>query len=309
VSEDESQLSDLFLGVATALYETQRAVKALRFFEPLRNIPDYLDATALYNTGMCYLETGDKRQAEQCFTAALDFEEQTMDTRINARYELAKMYEAARQNAEAYILVNEALNLEKDRDGSSTESNGGAGMADNGRDKSQPKRKKAQREPIVRPAARKPREKKAGVVTRKPREPGVARRTRPLVFALDEDRRIEEERRSKDLAEKWRIIREERDNSNQGPGDTWLSAAKDLVDDFRSFKAFYPWDRYLTHLGLMEDEASPSSMNPLLLKMAQRLRDGKHTILSSLSILIYADCLQRQMHSNRQVYEGFTKLP
>lgn len=259
------------------MYETQRAVKALRYFEPLRNIPEYLDATALYHTGMCYLETGDKRQAEQCFTAALDFEEQTMDTRINARYELAKMYEAARQNAEAYILVNEALNLEKDREGSSAESSGGAERADGGRDKPKPKRKKAQGDPIVRPAARKPKEKKAGIVARKPREPAVPRRTRPLVFALDEDRRLEEDRRSEYLAEKWRIIREERDNSNEGPGDTWLSAAKDLVDDFRSFKAFYPWDRYLTHLGLMEEEASPSSMNPLLLKMAQRLRDGEQT--------------------------------
>jgi general transcription factor 3C polypeptide 3 (transcription factor C subunit 4) len=29
----------------------------------------------------------------------------------------------------------------------------------------------------------------------------------------------------------------------------WMDAAKDLVDAFRSFKDFYPWDQYLNFLG------------------------------------------------------------
>ncbi|KAH8653483.1 hypothetical protein BX600DRAFT_526676 [Xylariales sp. PMI_506] len=275
-SEDESQNADLFLEVANVLYETQRLPKALQFFEPLRQIPDFLDATALYRAGKCYLQLGDKRQAEECFTAALDSEETPVETRINARYELASMYEAARKNAEAYILVNEALNLEHDRDQAFSESEGEEEIGEDGQVIPKPPKTGMRKRGAV---TRKPRQNKAGTAPRKPREPRSREskqrmyRPRPLLFALDEDRRVEEERRSAYFVEQWEIIRNGRENSNQGPGVAWMEAARTLVDDFRAFKAFYPWDRYLTYMGLKKDESSPSSSNPHLLKMAQRLRD------------------------------------
>jgi general transcription factor 3C polypeptide 3 (transcription factor C subunit 4) len=33
----------------------------------------------------------------------------------------------------------------------------------------------------------------------------------------------------------------------------WMAAAKDLVDEFRSFREFYPWDKYLKFLGVGND--------------------------------------------------------
>ncbi|KAI0127740.1 hypothetical protein BJ170DRAFT_385887 [Xylariales sp. AK1849] len=272
-SEDDSQHSELFLDVATTLYETGRLAAALPFFEPLRRQSEFLEATSLYQVGKCYLEIGDKRQAEQCFAAVLDSEDAAVETRIEARYELAKMYEAARKNAEAYLLVNEALELENDRDESSTESDDEQEVGDDGELRPKAKRKPTAKKRTARvekmPKEKKPRAPRKPSGERKPR----VHRPRPLVFALDEDRRLEEERRSAYLVDKWRIVHDEREESDQGPGDLWMEAARELVDDFRSFKAFYPWERYLTHMGLKKDESSPSSSNPLLLKMAQRLRD------------------------------------
>lgn len=287
-SEDESQ-SELFLEVASTLYETKRLAKALPFYEPLRQQEDLLDALSLYRAGKCYLEIEDRRQAEECFTAALDFDETPSDVRINARYELARMYEAARKNEEALYLLEEAMGIEREQ----KEVSGISGV--------EPPRREA-RPKIIRNLAPKPvldkpppeprahRERKAPGPKRtrqrgednKPRRERMSR-PRPLLFALDEDRKLEEERRSAYLAEKWHIIQEQKEESEHGPGAAWMAAAKILVDDFRSFKAFYPWDRYLAQMGLKKDE-SATSANPHLLKMVQRLRgevDAQQSVINS----------------------------
>ncbi|KAH6661145.1 hypothetical protein BKA67DRAFT_76467 [Truncatella angustata] len=291
-SEDDSEPAELFLEVASALYETKRLTKALPFYEPLRQQEDLLDALSLFRAGKCYLEMDDRRQAEQCFSAALDFDDTPSDVRVNARYELAKMYEAARKNEEALYLLEEAMGIEREQ----KELSGESGV--------EPPRREP-RPRIIRSLApkpildkppeepRAPRERKAPV-PRKPRVPGEkrqpregVRRQRPLLFALDEDRKLEEERRATYLAEKWRIVREEKDSSEHGPGRGWMAAAKILIDDFRSFKAFFPWDRYLTQMGLKKDE-SGSSANPHLLKMAQRLRgevDAQQSSINSRRLL------------------------
>ncbi|KAJ8119673.1 hypothetical protein O1611_g10557 [Lasiodiplodia mahajangana] len=106
----------LLVEVASALYESDLREMALRFFEPLLTIPDVLDSSALLAAGRCYLDTGDKRQAEECFSAAIDADESDDEASIDARYELAKMYEAAREEQEAYILVNEAIRLQQAHD-------------------------------------------------------------------------------------------------------------------------------------------------------------------------------------------------
>ncbi|KAI1859223.1 uncharacterized protein JN550_012143 [Neoarthrinium moseri] len=285
-TEDGAEQSELFLEVASALYETKRLTKALPFFEPLRRQDDFLDATNLYRAGKCYLEVGDKRQAEECFTAALDFEETPTDTRVNARYELAKMYEAARKNQEALELLEEAMGIEKERD----EEVAGTSGQQNGDDR-RPGKPRIIRKIAPKPKLdKKPREPKERKSTgpRKPRDPNKKPREkiyrqRPLLFALDEDRRLEEERKSAYLAEQWSFIREAQDDAEDGPSEAWMEAAKALIDDFRSFKAFYPWDRYLTQMGLKKDESESATANPHLLKMAQRLRDEVDAQQSSIN--------------------------
>lgn len=259
------------------MYEHQHYARALRFYDPIRHQEGYLDAAQLYQVGKCYLEAGNKRDAEDYFAAALDAEESSIDTRISARYELAKMYEDARQGEEAYILVNEAMELERDRD---------ENLRFGDRDGVYRARKplKAKRKPA---GPRKPRVKgeKAArpSVPRRPREPRTGPKEpykrRVRIFALNEDREREENARSAHLAKKWEIVRasnyQGEEDPTEGPGEEWMAAARELIEDFCSFKAFFPWERYLVNIGLRQDKAGLSSTNPTLLKMAQRLRDSQ----------------------------------
>ncbi|KAK8091955.1 RNA polymerase III transcription factor tfiiic [Apiospora hydei] len=298
---DDEQYSDIFAEIAGALYEHQHFPRALRFYDPLRHQEGYLDAAQLYQVGKCYLEAGNKRDAEDYFAAALDAEESTIDTRISARYELAKMYEEARQGEEAYILVNEAMELERDRDENLLYGDGDGAY--------RPRRPlKAKRKPA---GPRKPRVKgeKASRPSgpRRPREPKEPRtgpkgpyKRRVRIFALNEDREREENARSAHLATKWEIVRagnHQTEELSGGPGEEWMAAAKELIEDFCSFKAFFPWERYLVNIGLKQDKAGLSSTNPTLLKMAQRLKDSQS--LPEPSFAYYIDSSQAAEQGNR----------
>lgn len=190
------------------------------------------------------------------------------------------MYEKARQKEEAYILVNEAMELERDRDANAEDSGDDDESGGEGGEKTAAKAK-AKRKPARARKPRQPKEKKPRkLAPRVPRDPKkyAPRRQRPRIFALDEDRLREENERSAYLAQKWEVVRHGRNEGEQaveGPGEEWLTAARELVNDFCSFKAFFPWERYLVHIGLKQDKGGTSSTNPMLLKMAQRLKDSK----------------------------------
>ncbi|KAI1423812.1 hypothetical protein F5Y12DRAFT_785755 [Xylaria sp. FL1777] len=270
----------LLAEVGSALYESELRAMALRFFEPLFSIPDVLDSAALLAAGRCYLEAGDKRQAEECFGAAIDVDESNDEASIDARYELAKMYEAAREEQEAYILVNEALRLQQAHDeaegendeedmgeylGSDddTRNRAGAGAARKQRSRNQPA-----------PRRLKPKAPRSFALDKDGRE---IRRPRPRrkVFGRTEEVTLEEKRKAEELAAAWRTVHDARgldgNDNGVGPSDTFMRAAKELVDDFRSCKGFYSWEKYLTHLGIDEDKQIYVSRNRNLIEMKERL--------------------------------------
>ncbi|KAI0857991.1 hypothetical protein F4860DRAFT_505724 [Xylaria cubensis] len=270
----------LLAEVASALYESDLKPMALRFFEPLLSVPDVLDAAALLAAGRCYLDAGDQRQAEECFSAAIDADELDDEASIDARYELAKMYEAAREEQEAYILVNEALRLQRAHDEAEEENDDED--IDQGSDDD------AQNRPRAGAArVRRPRNQRAPRPL-KPRAPRTTstildadgrevRRPRPRrkVFGRTEEVTLEERRRAEELTMAWRTVhstREPVDNTTRtGPSDAFMRAAKELVDDFRSCKGFYSWEKYLTHLGIDEDKQVYVSRNRNLIEMKERL--------------------------------------
>ncbi|KAI0526612.1 hypothetical protein F5B22DRAFT_168251 [Xylaria bambusicola] len=268
----------LLAEIGTALYDSDLRAMTLRFFEPLLSIPDVLDSAALLAAGRCYLDAGDKRQAEECFGAAIDVDESNDEAAIDARYELAKMYEAAREEQEAYILVNEAIRLQQAHDEAEVEDDEEdmdeyQGSDDDARNRSGAARK-------VRPrnknASRrvKPRAPKSVTFDKDGNE---IRRPRPRrkLFGRSEEVSLEEKRRAEELATAWRTVhgvRETTDNDKRiGPPDAFMRAAKELVDDFRSCKGFYSWEKYLVHLGINEDKQVYVSRNRNLIEMKERL--------------------------------------
>ncbi|KAI2630453.1 hypothetical protein GGS21DRAFT_540113 [Xylaria nigripes] len=260
----------LLAEVATALYESDLQEMALRFFEPLLSVSEVLDTSILLAAGRCYLEAGDKRQAEECFGAAIDADESNDEASIDARYELAKMYEAAREEQEAYILVNEALRLQQVHDEAEREDDEDDIGDYQGSDDDIRNRARVG-------AIRRERLRKRALHPLKPRaNRSLTSRPRRKVFGRTEEVTLEEKRRAEELTTAWGTVHSSRapiDESvtETGPSDAFMRAAKELVDDFRSCKGFYSWEKYLNHLGIDEDKQVYVPRNRNLIEMKERL--------------------------------------
>ncbi|KXJ94601.1 hypothetical protein Micbo1qcDRAFT_193734 [Microdochium bolleyi] len=293
-----SEHSHLLVEVAGTLYEVGKIPMALQYFELLLTIPECLDGRSMYRAGKCFLVINDNRRAEECFAAAIESDESNDQASIDARYELAKMYEAVREEREALILVREAMHMAQARDDADYEDDGqddddddddnedhedGAGPDGAPRRKKQ-KRKQARPQRIRRLGGEKPKPR-----ARKPREAGAgdpmigggggAKRHRPRVFARREELEKERLLRAAELAEKWQIVRECREQFGSsrptGPPAPLMAAARELIEDFQSVKQFYSWERYLGHIGLKQDDRKGVSKSTNLMEMAERL---SHTL-------------------------------
>ncbi|CRK28859.1 hypothetical protein BN1708_015340 [Verticillium longisporum] len=158
------------------------------------------------------------------------------DSNIDARIELAKIYEDAREDEEALILVTEAIALQ------------GAGehayRAVRGKTDAYAADADATTKNRKRPHGHNP-------------APGsvVRPRYRPKRLVAPDQRRREERDRADELSRRHKEVRDLKrgiQEGNRGLIPIWMAAAKDLVDDFRSFRKFYTWDKYVKYLGASE---------------------------------------------------------
>ena len=112
---------------------------------------------------------------------------------------------------------------------------------------------------------------------RKPRQPG---RRRVYRLAGDSKRREFEEEMTRRLKEKYQRCRDLKNRVELGDKDAideWMAAAKELTDDFRSFREFYTWEKYVKFLGFgqfLEGEDKLRSHEGLA-ALASRLQKSK----------------------------------
>lgn len=293
------------------------------------------DADALVLQGKCNLELHDHAAAEECFLAAIEAD----DENIDARYELAKMYETAQEKEQAYILVNEALSLEAaqqkrqqqqhqdDEAGGQGESTT-AGPADDGtaggtaagkrrgpmasletaayrvfldsEGKVVRRHRKFRKGPdgqevLVSTERKRQRASKAAgqegeegdeeddaagpetkkAVPRRRPKSGTTRVRAPQrrpqksqqqqkrwravrghsrrFFASPAEQAEFEASTSARLRGRYQVCRELKGRADAGDEDAaaeWMEAVKELIDDFRSFREFYTWDKYVQFLGV-----------------------------------------------------------
>ncbi|KAF4975109.1 hypothetical protein FZEAL_8057 [Fusarium zealandicum] len=213
---------------------------AISYYHILQDLPGDADATVLLQLGRCHSAMGEDPTAEEYFLAAIDADEDNIDARI----ELANMYEKAREEEEALILAAEALALREARD---------KGLGNDQNLRIAP----------AQPNRRVPR--RTGVVQRSTDASGkrlIPRRYRPKRLAGADKRRQEEQARAVKLTEQYEVVQDLRKKIRQGRDDlvpAWMASSKELVDDFRSLKKFYTWDKYLHFLGpknsLQQNEA------------------------------------------------------
>lgn len=212
--------------LANELFEARRITTALEFYDLYRRLTVEPDAEILVQQGKCYLEMEDQATAEECFIAAIEID----DDNIDARYELAQMYETNQEQEEAFLLVNEALQLERDQK---------RDARNNGEEDGEPQAKtqKRVRQKVLRDRAARPKR---------------ARRVYIRRMANKAQREKYEESVTNNFKDKYQRVldlREQVKSGDRAAEEEWMAAAQDLVDDFRSFKEFYPWDKYLNFMG------------------------------------------------------------
>lgn len=289
--------------LANQLVENRRITDALEFYEFYERVTGELDSDLLVQKGRCYLQMEDQQGAEDYFIKAIEAD----DDNIDARYELAQMYEAHQEEEEAFLLVNEAIQLaqvQQQEDEQDEEYNGEE------EEKEDPAATKARQRRRIRRKIQ--REKSKGEKPKRVRRQYVRR------MAGRANREKYEEKVTESFRGKYQKVLELRERMVTGDlaaEDEWMAAAQDLVEDFRSFKEFYPWDKYLNFMGYgsffqenkkraQEKQAAEEAgeevgdgharsragtvapQQPELAAMAERLQHSKFMHLS-LSILPY----------------------
>lgn len=149
------------------------------------------------------------------------------------------MYEKAKEAEEALILAAEAMTLR------------GAQREEDGHDAGPSRRRRVQ----PRPGSR--RRLAAGgqeelTSTHTSRRPMIPRRYRPKRLGAPDQRRRDEQAHAVKLSRQYEAVHELKQQIREGRDDlveAWLQSSQELVDDFRSLKQFYSWDKYLQFLG------------------------------------------------------------
>ncbi len=220
--------------------------------------------------------TGEQPKAEECFLAALDVDEDSIDARI----ELANMYEKAKEGEEALILAAEAMALQ---DAQHHQAGHGRGDITS--------RLASHQEELRRRLS----QNDQSVVNSGPsKQSRVPRRYRPKRLAGADTLRQDEQARALKLSKQYEIVRDLKLRISEGQinlNDEWMSASRDLVDDFRSLKRFYSWDKYLHFLRKTPASIQTTSQAPEseLSQMYERLTrcKPKNPVAVSIAALIY----------------------
>ncbi|KAK4189579.1 hypothetical protein QBC35DRAFT_493061 [Podospora australis] len=250
---------DCLKDIAVALLDQNKAEEALRYLELYKQIMEGLgeaatDADFMVCQGRYHMVLGNKMAAEECFIAAIEDDED----HIEARVQLANMYEGEQEQEgreEAFLLVHEAMNLEARREATGV------------------KRRRGPYAPRKPGGPRKP---------RKPRDPNKKSRYVPRRLINAEKRKQQEIEMTAEAAKNYQKLRELEGAALLGDNEAksgWMKAAQDLVDDFRSYKQFYPWDKYIKFLGYATTDSTGGqsavpARNFKLAAMEERLRQN-----------------------------------
>lgn len=234
--------SDLFRDVADGLFGAKLFETAIVFYTVLQDRLDQEDVSISLQLGQCYLKTEQEASAEECFHRAAQIDGDNVDARMH----LAKIYERQGDQEQAFVYVNEVMAIQR-RDAPPARAPRRRG------------RKAGQPKVIVHRAA-------------KPRPLRIQQRATDA-----EARRQQEEAHSKRLQQKYAIMRAEHSNMLAGHESSmvaWMEAAKEMIDDFRGFRAFFPWDKYVRFMGYSSRAKADTGAEPVdndVATMAERL--------------------------------------
>lgn len=215
-------------------------------------MPEELDSSLYTEIGKCYVNLKKDSEAEESFISALREDSDSID----ARMELAKMFERLGRMEEAFNLVNQAMHLRR------TKHLSGEIQAEASGKTIEPKRRKAKKSRQAKTKASK------------------------NSIYMDEVTRAEH------LKAQLQVLKQELDGMRSGNPQSlfsWMAAAKDLTDDFRGFKTFYPWDKFIKFIGYSGNSRilAETPLDSDLTAMAERLSKGTTTLYTNYVSMLF----------------------
>ncbi len=223
--------------------------EALNFYQDLKNLSKEIDGSLLVQIGKCFLHVQDDQQAEEYFQRAVQIDVEDIDARI----ELARMYERMDKPEQAFHHPNEVLLLRRRQD------------------------PRTSRRLLEETEGRDI--ENVSIAIKK----STRRRNRPR----QGQKRLTQASQAEHLQSQYFILRKESEAMRTGDAasvDAWIDAARDLTDYFRGFKTFFPIDKYIKFLGYSGGSRveAETSLDLDLTAMAERLSRGLSSPISHL---------------------------
>ena len=243
---------DLFREAADALSEEGLYHEALRFYEPLQQVKDYTDPTFFTAMAKCYRAVGLVTEAEDCYQTIIEYDEENVDARV----QLAKMFEELGMPEQAFTYVNEVMLLGRQHMEHSKKGRTATGPAVADHDASMPT-----------------------MLARRTSRPGARKPTTTLNIAQKADLERARDDNVRILHLRFLELRRAMRAGDEESTIQWLDATRSLILDFRSNKLFFPWDKCIRFLGYSK-EARRKALKPRTSEavdemeaMAERLRN------------------------------------
>jgi general transcription factor 3C polypeptide 3 (transcription factor C subunit 4) len=243
----------------------------------------------LLQIGRCYLALHETTAAEESFLAAIDADEMSIEPRI----ELANMYERAKEGEEALILAAEAMAIceAQDQETETGESINRGQKLDTSERATALRRARMEAAVLGKQRARKA----------MPTKPVIPRRYRAKRLVDPVKRRQDEQAHAIKLAQQYENVTDLKRRIAAGHTDliaTWMVSSRELIDDFRSLKRFYTWDKYLQFLGPRTDPGEPSQGNSGtdLARLYQRLARSTSRSDTLIRVSHHTDAFQQLRH-------------
>ncbi len=240
---------DLFRECGDGLLGAGLYDQALEFYLALTSTDYQLDASLHLQIGKCQLRQNQMSEAKASFLTSIQLD----DANVEARVQLAKLHEILNEKEEAFVYLNEVMKLKRAENRQHDNYRRGEVDSPTGH--------------TFMPARTTPR-------------PNY---TTSRLMSKEEQAR-EEVLKNERVQELYKIMCLEQDGMRSGDYDCsrrWMEAAGTVIDDFRSVKDFYPWDKYVHFLGYSrptgpgQSSAGTELLDDELVHMATRLTDRK----------------------------------
>lgn len=280
--EDPDEMFDLFSEAADALLQREQWREALDYYAKITDVPEANGPELWFSMAKAFKEVGEFEQAEECLNAILANAAQDTEALVA----LAEVYECTDRRQDALETINRVIEIRRPSDDVEHDTNmedysSNAGDEEIGEAGFFAKDRSAIASRTLKHPVRK-------------RRPGIRIKPQNTENLADYEARKTDETKSKFMA--LHLTHNAMLSGDVHATEQWMTAASDLIDDFRIIRAFYPSEKKNIFRGLGRGRGAKTlSVTEQLQGMATRLEES-----------ITAGRAVTKQAANLEEFRGFT---